>query len=197
MSEADWIPHNDARELVGKAIYRNDWIGSLTADETEVLYGEYGPKRHPRPPGSSGFFEVIQPCPKDLRDRLDAVIGRDRRMIVQQTTILEWLDQSGFGALKAKYLRASLEAAIANITPTSTDLGRAPNAGKRGPVKGTIARYAEDDRSMFPQMQRLIDEGNSPSAAAELLAHQFQLKGHGTKESKATRLRKLFQAESR
>jgi hypothetical protein len=184
--------HNDAREFVGRAIYRDDWIGALEREEEELLYGEFGPKRFPRH-GASGFFEVIQPCPKRLRGKLDAVIGRDRRMIVQLTTVLEWLDQNGFAALEKQYLRGPLQEAVAKIKP-STSHARPPGVGKRGPVKGTIARYAEHDRSMFPQMKRLIYEGFSPTAAAEKLADQ--LKGtNTTKQSKATRLRRLFQAE--
>jgi hypothetical protein len=95
MNPSDWISHNDARELVGKAIYRNDWIGSLTAGETKLLYGKYGPKRHPRPSGSSGYFEVIERAPTpEMGRKIDAVIGRDRRKIIQETTVLEWLEDS-------------------------------------------------------------------------------------------------------
>jgi hypothetical protein len=196
MSEAEWISHNDARELVGKAIYRNDWIGSLTADETDLLYGEYGPKRHPRPTGSSGYFEVIARAPTpELGRKVDAVIGRDRRKIVQETTVLEWLDQSGFPALKARYPKTRLVEAVSAIDATPAPAP--PSRGKRGPAKGTIARHVENDRSMFPQMRRLIDEGHSPDAAAKILADTGQLTGGGTNTSKATRLRKLFLKESR
>jgi hypothetical protein len=194
MSEADWISHNDAREIVGKAIYRNDWIGSLTADETEVLYGKYGPKRHPRPSGSSGYFEVIARAPTPaLGRKMDAVIGRDRRKIIQETTVLEWLDQAGFPALEARYPKTRLIQAVAAID--ASPAAEPPSRGKRGPVKGSISRHADHDRSMFPQMRRLIDEGHSPSAAAELLADTGQLTGGDINKSKATRLRKLFQAE--
>jgi hypothetical protein len=193
MSRSEWISHNDARELVGRALYRNDWIGGLTKEDIDLLNGEFGPKRLPRPNGASGFFEIIKPCPNDLRRKLDAAIGRDRRMIVQLTTVLEWLDQNGFAALEKQYPRSRIELAVTKIVPP-TSHQRPPGFGKRGPVKGTIARYAEHDRSMFPQMKRLIDEGFSPTAAAEQLADQ--LKGSNTsRESKATRLRKLFQAE--
>lgn len=193
---SEWISHNGAREIVGKAFYRKDWIGSLTADEVELLYGQYGPKRYPRPPGSSGYFEVIAPCPTpELGRKMDAAIGRDRRMIVQLTTVLEWLDQNGFPVLEQRYLRISLEHAVAKIA-TPAPQARPQGAGKRGPLKGTVARYAEHDRSMFPQMKWLIDQGLTPTAAAEQLADQ--LKGPNTTEqSKATRLRKLFQAEGR
>lgn len=192
MAEAAWISHNDARQLVGKALYREDWIGALTAGETELLYGEQGPKRHPRPRGSSGFFEIIAPCPSPaMAQKLDAVIGRDRRMIIQLTTVLEWLDQSGFPALAHRYPRKDLERAVDAI---ATTVPVASARGKRGPAKGSIARFAADDRSKFPQMKRLMDEGLSASAAASALADQ--LKGGGTLASRATRLRKLFQAEA-
>jgi hypothetical protein len=196
MSGAEWISHNDARVLVGRAFYRDDWIGALKREEKDLLYGDFGPKRLPRPDGASGFFEIIQPCPtKGLRPKLDAAIGRDRRMIVQHTTVLEWLDKNGFEVLKRQYSRSRLELAVAKIAlPTSHQ--RPPGAGKRGPVKGTIARFAEHDRSMFPQMRRLIDEGMSRWEAALQLADQLKPFGSmTTSESKATRLRKLFQAE--
>jgi hypothetical protein len=196
MSKSEWISHNDARELVGRAFYRDDWIGGLAKEDIDLLHGDFGPKRWPRPNGEAGFFEVIPPCPKGLRDKLDAAIGRDRRMIVQLMTILEWLDQNGFAALDKQYPRRALEHAAAKIESPAPH-ARPPGVGKRGPVKGVIARHVKNDRSMFPQMQRLIDEGHNPAAAAELLADTDQLTGGGTKQSKATRLRKLFQAEGR
>jgi hypothetical protein len=116
-------------------------------------------------------------------------------MIVQHTTVLEWLDKNGFEVLKRQYLRSRLELAVAKIAPP-TSHQRPPGAGKRGPVKGTIARFAEHDRSMFPQMRRLIAQGMSQSEAALQLADQLKPFGLTTTcESKATRLRKLFQAE--
>jgi hypothetical protein len=204
MSTSEWISHNDAREIIGRAIYRDDWIGSLTEEEIEILTGDFGPKRFPRPNGARGVFEIIDPCPKDFRNRLDAALGRDRRMHVQLGTVLEWLDKNRFGALEEKYPRAALESAAAQIPPPSTTL-RTPDAGTRGPIKGTIARFAEHDRSMFPQMKRLIDEGKrlidegmSATEAALQLADQLKPPGPTTTlESKATRLRKLFQAEGR
>lgn len=192
MVEAASISHNDARELVGKALYGEDWIGSLTAAEIELLHGQHGPKRHPRPKGSSGYFEIIARCPSPaLARKLDQAIGRDRRMIIQSTTVLEWLDQSGFPALAKQYSRSDLSKAIAEIAALGAI---ATPRGKRGPVKGSIARYAEDDRSKFPQMKRLMDGGLSMTAASEALADQ--LKGGGTRASRATRLRRLFQQEA-
>ena len=193
MSRSEWVSHNEAREIVGRAFYRDDWIGGLDQQDIDLLNGEFGPKRMPRPNAAAGFFEVIRPCPKKLRSKLDAAIGRDRRMIVQLTTVLEWLDQNGFPALEKRYLGAPLQSAVAGMAPANAST-RAPSAGKRGPIKGTISRYVEQDRSMFPQMTRLIDEGMSPTAAALKLADH--LKGGGAPESKASRLRKLFQRES-
>lgn len=195
MTEQDWISHNDARELIGRAIYRDDWIESLTAEEVEIL-NKYGPRRRPRPSGASGYFEIIAPCPKGFRNKLNAAIGRDRRMIVQLTTVLEWLEENSFGAVKDKYSRKSIESAAVSIVRAPTKQDRPPSAGKRGPVKGSIARYAEHDRSMFPQMRWLIEQhGMSATGAALKLADQ--LKGDNTsRESKATRLRKLFQTEN-
>lgn len=196
MTDRSWILHDHARDLIGRAIYRDDWIGGLTAEEIELLNSEYGPKRWPRPNGASGYFNVINPCPPGQREKLDAALGRDQRMIMQLSTVLEWLDQNGLGALQKGYSKQVLDAAIATIRSPSPSQDRPLGAGKRGPVRGTIARYEEDDRSKFPQMRHLIAQGLSPTAAAFQLADQ--LKGDNTTlESRATRLRKLFQAEDR
>jgi hypothetical protein len=82
----------------------------------------------------------------------------------------------------------------------------APEAGKsagviaralrkpRGPKTGTVARYAESDRKYFKRLAALAAGGQSLSAAARRLAPK--LRGGGTDESKATRLRKLFVRET-
>jgi hypothetical protein len=73
----------------------------------------------------------------------------------------------------------------------------APN-GKRktGPKKGQLARFADADRALFPEIQRRMREKKlSVSAAALELAHERKAKGSGTVFSNATRLARLYRTE--
>jgi hypothetical protein len=68
----------------------------------------------------------------------------------------------------------------------------------KGPVPGTLARYKEDDRKLYTELERLMDEKHmSPTAAARQLAEQNRVAGIGTSESRARRLATLYRAERR
>jgi hypothetical protein len=65
---------------------------------------------------------------------------------------------------------------------------------RRGPKAGEIARYADKDRALFPELERIIrDECKTRSAAASALADRIA--GAGTPESKAKRLAALYAKE--
>jgi hypothetical protein len=77
--------------------------------------------------------------------------------------------------------------------PPTPGLNEKPR--RRGPPKGTVSRYAADDRKFFPRMRKMIEKGESVQAAA--LACADKLKGGNTAlASKATRLAKLYRAEN-
>jgi len=64
---------------------------------------------------------------------------------------------------------------------------------RRGPQRGTVDRFGEADRALFPEMYRLVDEDHkSVHAAALELASASKIKGAGTPNSRAQRLAKRF-----
>jgi hypothetical protein len=68
---------------------------------------------------------------------------------------------------------------------------------RRGPVPGTVCRYATADRALFDEMTRLIRDGvGSATAAAQQLAEAGKVAGTGisTPKSRAARLVKAYKA---
>jgi hypothetical protein len=82
-------------------------------------------------------------------------------------------------------------------------LGNGPVAGmrpklRRGPKPGTLNRYVDSDRALFPEMQRLMrDHQLSATAAARRLAEDGKVAGVGGSESRARRLVDRFNKSDR
>ena len=65
-----------------------------------------------------------------------------------------------------------------------------------GPEPGTLNRYNDADRSLFPELERIMTEKQkSRSAAAFELSEAGQVKGSGTPKSRATRLAALYKRD--
>lgn len=76
----------------------------------------------------------------------------------------------------------------ANNKPTSRSTDGAPQ-GKRGPKRGSLDRYGDSDRALFPKIEELIrTERVSANAAARWLAKKEQVDGVGDPASRAKRL---------
>jgi hypothetical protein len=67
--------------------------------------------------------------------------------------------------------------------------------GRPGPEPGTLRRYEAADRQLFPELERIMKEGNSRSAAALDLVQAKKVKGIGTDQSRAKRLAALYKRE--
>jgi hypothetical protein len=67
--------------------------------------------------------------------------------------------------------------------------------GRRGPEAGTIRRYDEADRALFPEIDKKMALGMSRYAAALCLARDGKVKGAGVEESRAKRLASLHKRE--
>lgn len=69
---------------------------------------------------------------------------------------------------------------------------------RRGPAPGTVNRYGDADRKLFPKIKRLMRERRiTASAAAAELAELNNVAGVGSKSSRAKRLAKRFLSETR
>jgi hypothetical protein len=69
----------------------------------------------------------------------------------------------------------------------------AARRARKGPAPGSVDRFRDADRALYPEMERIILEQRiSATAAARKLAEEGKVAGYGTWESKARRLRRLF-----
>jgi hypothetical protein len=78
----------------------------------------------------------------------------------------------------------------APITPAAAVVGTwtAPRP-RKGPAPGTVDRFGESDRALFPEIERIMREGHETVHAAALeLASAGKIQGGGTPESRAKRL---------
>jgi hypothetical protein len=71
-----------------------------------------------------------------------------------------------------------------------------PVRRKRGPKPDTIRRFDKADRSLFPEIDRLMQTRMSLHAATLELAREKRVAGTGTDESKAARLRRAYRREN-
>jgi hypothetical protein len=72
-----------------------------------------------------------------------------------------------------------------------------PKSGRRGPQPGTIARFLDQDRALFPEIERLCKEEKlSVNAAAQRLASEGKVAGIGTPLSRAKRLANAYSKET-
>ncbi len=93
-----------------------------------------------------------------------------------------------------------LDAAAANglTVPSITaksDSGPKRSKRRPGPAPG-VARYGDSDRALFPELEQLMkDKHLLALQAANELAEQGKVAGHGQQESRARRLANLYRKE--
>jgi hypothetical protein len=67
--------------------------------------------------------------------------------------------------------------------------------GRRGPLPGATERFAESDRALFPEIDRMIAQGSSLRAAAYKLVAASKVPGVGSARSRAERLAARYRKE--
>jgi hypothetical protein len=98
----------------------------------------------------------------------------------------------------AAYLRSQAGQSEGEISPVPAGTGMATRPKRRGPVPGSVDRYGDADRALFPEIDRIVsDQQKSPTAAARILAEQGRVPGDGTEDSKVKRLARLYLKERR
>ena len=69
---------------------------------------------------------------------------------------------------------------------------------RKGPAPGSVDRYSESDRALYPDLKRLMQKQKlSTTAAARQLANDNKVAGIGSLESRARRLARRYLADSR
>jgi hypothetical protein len=66
---------------------------------------------------------------------------------------------------------------------------------RRGPKPGTLDRFGQGDRALFPEVERLVGQGLSITAATVKLAAEGKVAGSGIPESRAKRLADRYRRE--
>jgi hypothetical protein len=79
-----------------------------------------------------------------------------------------------------------------SATPSRPENRQKP---RRGPKPGTVDRYRDSDRALFPELEALMAERMSLTAAASQLAGQGKVAGTGTPASRAKRLAHRYRRE--
>jgi hypothetical protein len=96
----------------------------------------------------------------------------------------------------AYVFREHLDAWVASAASVAPGIGR--RRRPRGPAQGTVDRYGDADRKLFPELERFVrEERMSVSAAAAKLAEEGKVSGPATTESKAKRLAERYRREHR
>jgi hypothetical protein len=98
--------------------------------------------------------------------------------------------------MKLRGLRQTNSAATSPGRMVVISCGPGSSRKRKGPAPGTVDRYGKHDRTLYPELNRLMNENNmSLSAAAQQLADNKRIKGTGTPQSLASRLARRYRAE--
>jgi hypothetical protein len=69
---------------------------------------------------------------------------------------------------------------------------------RRGPKPGTLDRFGEADRALFPELEAMVRDARvSVTEAATRLAEANRIVGTGTPSSRAKRLAELYRRQSK
>jgi hypothetical protein len=140
-------PLSDAIHQVGPIMFGDDWIGHLTKTDAKFLT-KYGPK----PYGAQ--VQTIEPCAPRLSRRLDRVLGRDRRMLLQRATVLDWILAAKVLTSRDTYDEPKLKAALAKAKPAA-QRGGAPQTARAEVVRTMLSdiysrRLTSDELAAMP-----------------------------------------------
>jgi hypothetical protein len=104
--------YEQARQQFGRALFKGDWIGDLSANERKAIK-LYVVQRF-LPPGRR--IEVVAPLDKNSARRLDLALGRRARMLAQFQYVMDWMDERGFDWRAKTVSAAQVTAALANVS---------------------------------------------------------------------------------
>jgi hypothetical protein len=129
MAGKEKISHIEAINIVGKALFADDWIGEMLFRDQEAIFPsieralieEYGP----RPAIRGGI--TIKPCPSStLQAKLERALGRQQLIPAQRGAAADWLFDHGLvhadgcdsTAMAAAIAGLSTSTASPRIAPT-------------------------------------------------------------------------------
>jgi hypothetical protein len=142
------------------------------------------------PPGLKAFLERTEL----LREREVPALGlvERERLLAQSPAQMAGLFRDDLATAG----QADVVPQPAPITPGAPAGTGTARRSRKGPAPGTVDRFGESDRALFPEIERIMREGRkSVHAAALEVASAGKVQGGGTPESRAKRLAKGFRKE--
>jgi hypothetical protein len=167
----------EAIDRAGPVLFGADWIDRLKPKDAKIL-AEFGPKPFGQPRQSIG------PCPREWAVKLDRAMGRDARLVVQRTTVLDWI----FSARVMTTLNHCDQAALNRVL----ERHRPAKAGKGGAPP--LVRYR-----LITQMLEDIHRGKRTADELEALKEETlaELYGASRNACRPARIAALDEAKRR
>jgi hypothetical protein len=125
-------------------LFGDDWIGELSSADLQILESKNGIKRKRLPNGRT--INIIVPCPRGRRNRLDAAIGRGERAVVQLSTAIDVMHDAGFSHLAEAYDFESFERFLRSFRRQQLDGGSNPVGKPRDKIEDVMRRMESDVR---------------------------------------------------
>ena len=162
------ITLNEMRERAAALIFGDDWIGSLSDQEHELL------RRYPliareihRTDGTTIKLDHAEPVPARLASKIDRARGRAMRLYGQFSTVDTWLQARGVFDYYGKTIDRKWFGGLIR-TETSKQKKTGTPERRRGPKPQILPR-------VIAEMQRHIAEGKLTRAAlAEMPDKELQ-----------------------
>jgi hypothetical protein len=139
-----FIDAAEARLLVAKALYGDDWIGELSNKELKLLTGPNGPQRKRLPNGRT--INIIPRCPPNLRNKLDQAIGRGERANLQLAVAIDVLHDHGFRDVESAFDFGRFKEFLTKISHPKAELRKRSVGKPRDLIEHVKIKMASDIR---------------------------------------------------
>ena len=144
-SKGKYVDAAEARPLVEKALFGDDWIGPLSTEELDLLGGPFGPQRKRLSNGR--IISIIARCPPNLRNKIDRAWGRAERAYVQSMTAIDVLHDHGFRDIDSAFELGRFNSFLTRISQPETEVAKRSVGKPRDLIDGVILKMASDARS--------------------------------------------------
>jgi hypothetical protein len=175
-----------AVECMGRAIFREHWIGALTEDEDwyrrRYIEGSANPEIKNEPSsiipgmitymstegGKKGFFPLFEVQSAALREKIELARDKLDRMEDQRAQVDEWLEDHGFDpdaeSLPAEAFFAALEREFGKVID-GAEQSRVAEAETTPPAVEQTRLIAAPDASRAPQLPAVEPDAVNPHIA--------------------------------
>jgi hypothetical protein len=146
---------DEMRERVGRAIYKEDWLGGASDEDWLLIKGPHGIKQRAWPTAAGIYPSEIARCPRGKVNKLDRALGRFARLYAQYSTVDSWLEAQGLPVDPRQPAdRKTFNAIMRKEFP---DQSAAPPA-RRGPKPEVMTRVLKEMEADVAEGRLTVDE---------------------------------------